>query len=176
MQAEFVCSRLHADGSVRLLAVPDLDCAGVFAVKADGNAAVPAGSDVDCSERTGAVDISEQRLIAFMDMRQLFSVGRIGVDEGLSLEFAGLVSHDFFARSEWFADALGSHFDLIDGAVFIDRDRFDAKAAVLLHASAAAMIEDIPLSVELFNRAMVVPAGRIAFFIVDDDAAVFEWS
>ena len=74
------------------------------------------------------------------------------------------------------AGSLRGHFHFVDASVFVECDRFHTGFAHRPSAVRRPVVEYVPLSVELADRAVVVPRFGIASGVIDDYAAVFERS
>ena len=107
-------------------------------------------------------------------MGQSEAVGGGGVcfKAHIAPHFAGPAGSQRFAGGQGRSAAGGGHFHFVDRAVGIDGDGLDAHVAGAGAVVGGAVIEDIPLAVEAFQRAVVVPGLRVAAKVVHNDAAV----
>ena len=69
---------------------------------------------------------------------------------------AGSPGFDGLSCRQRAADTLGGHLHLVDAAIDIEANWFDAYAAVKIAGLGGAVVEDVPLPIELNNRTVVI--------------------
>ena len=107
-------------------------------------------------------------------LSQLFPITGIllQTDTYIPFQLTGFGSIHLQAGIQRSCRTLRSHFHFINGAVFVKSDRFQTS---LPHGTAGmgrTMVKHIPLTVELYNRAMIIPRFRIASGIIHNDSLV----
>ena len=70
---------------------------------------------------------------------------------------------------------LGGHFHFVYRSVLMDLDRFRTDVPAVFAVMGGTMIENIIAVPYLFNRAVIIPGGRVAARIINDDPLLFIW-
>ena len=98
----------------------------------------------------------------------------IGGNADRAAQLAGVGGGQALGSGDGAAHTRGGLLHLADAAAGLKEDGLGADVAGEFASVGGAVVEDVPLTLEAFHRAVIVPDLGIATEIVDDDTAVLE--
>ena len=122
------------------------------------------------------IQVAEQGGVSVSDLgeHQILIGGLVPGDTNVTAQLTGQVGGDMGGGWDGLPHSRGGLDDLGDRAVLVDMDGLGTNVARVDGAVGGTMVENIPLSLEAFHGAVVVPDRGVTARIVDDDAAVLE--